>query len=105
MAETEEFDRDTNNVYGAIDEDLELQTIDNPYYGGEVYMASENDRQQRCDPGERNMEMVTAQSNIYYGLWYFHVHIMCHEDMETGYHHKLPCNIFLESKFHCEHYY
>ena len=68
MAEIEECDGEVGNVYGAIDDDLELQTIDNPYYGGEVDMLPENERHQRYNPGAGNMEIVAAQSNIYYGL-------------------------------------
>ena len=54
---------ETGNVYGAIDDDLELQTMNNPYYDGEVDMFPEDNRGQRS-----NEEIITATSNIYYGL-------------------------------------
>ena len=61
MAEIQEINGETGNVYGAIDEDMEFQTIDNPYYGGGDDMVSES-------TGRENMEMISATSNIYYGL-------------------------------------
>ena len=68
MVEYEETNDETGNIYGEIAEDLELQTIDNPYYGGEVDMDSVNNRGNRNNPNNDKEEIITATSNIYYGL-------------------------------------
>ena len=68
MAELNEINGETGNVYGAIDEDMDFQTIDNPYYGGGDDMVFESTGDQRYNPGRENMEMISATSNIYYGL-------------------------------------
>ena len=67
MAEVEHLDGDTGNVYGAIDDDLDFQTVDNPYYGGEGNLIFENNRDQ-SNLGRENVEMISATTNIYYGL-------------------------------------
>ena len=72
MANDEERNGETVNVYGAIEDDLELQNltnITNPYYDGGVDMFSENRRGQGTNPTAENEEIVSATSNIYYGLW------------------------------------
>ena len=68
MAEHQDINGEIGNVYGAIDEDMEFQTIDNPYYGGNDDMVFENTGNQRYNPGRNNMEIISAASNIYYGL-------------------------------------
>ena len=68
MVDDEVVNGEIGNVYGAIEDDIEFQTIDNPYYGGEVDLASANNGDQRNNPNERDLEIITATSNIYYGL-------------------------------------
>ena len=68
MIEDDALNGETGNVYGALDEDLELQTIDNPYYDGEGGMVFENNSVQGRNVNPGDQEIITRTSNIYYGL-------------------------------------
>ena len=54
------------DVYGDLNDSLELQVVQNPYYGGEVE-ANQNDiRPQNTD--RNDMEMITSRQNDYYEM-------------------------------------
>ena len=54
------------DVYGDINDDLELQVVENPYYGSEVETSPNNSRVTRTNVP--NMEVITSRQNDYYGI-------------------------------------
>ena len=75
-----------DDIYGDVNEDIEFKTIKNPYYGGEMndgpiaietvqnpYYGDEVNINELTPENKasnkRNMQIVTARSNIYYEAW------------------------------------
>ena len=65
MVSEEGTNENTGDIYGDINEDPKLRIIQNPYYGSEVEMDSENEEN---SPNLNNAETVTTIKNVYYEL-------------------------------------
>ena len=60
--------RDSGDIYGNIDEDIEFQGIENPYYDGEIEMSAQNTNDAKKKPNLNDTEVVTTIHNIYYEI-------------------------------------
>ena len=54
------------DVYGDVNDDLELQVVENPYYGDEVETNQNSTRTPSTDMN--NMEVITSRQNDYYEM-------------------------------------
>ena len=54
------------DVYGDINDDLELQVVQNPYYGDELE-TSHNDTGSQAT-NRQDMEVITSRQNDYYEM-------------------------------------
>ena len=66
MAYDEPSAQDLGDVYGDINDDLELQVVENPYYGCEVETSSNNSRV--TSTNVPSMEVITSRQNDYYEI-------------------------------------
>lgn len=58
--------RNSGDIYGDIDEDVDFQVIQNPYYDGEIKMSPLNTNNARKTTNLKDTEAVTVTHNIYY---------------------------------------
>ena len=60
---------DFSDIYGSINEHIEFQIMENPYYDDDEEMDNIHTTAGNNKTGLNNSEVVTAQDNIYYELW------------------------------------
>ena len=73
MVEEEQADNIAGDIYGDIDEDLdiqgsEFQVVQNPYYGGDGDIGLENKRPKTRSRKSNETEMITKTKNVYYEM-------------------------------------
>ncbi len=56
------------DIYGDINEEIEFQVIDNPYYGGEIELGAQRTNNARKKANLNDVEVVTSVRNIYYEM-------------------------------------
>ena len=56
----------SGDVYGDINDDLELQVVENPYYGYEV--ETNHSRSRMPSTNRNDMEVITSRQNDYYEM-------------------------------------
>ena len=59
---------DHGNIYGDVNDDLEFQTVQNPYYGGEEEIDINTNITGTARPDTNNTEVVTLTKNDYYEM-------------------------------------
>ena len=65
----EQITGDNNeNVYGDVNEDIEFELVQNPYYGGDVNINTNHEHTQGTMSTMTNMEVITSTSNTYYKI-------------------------------------
>ena len=60
--------RDSGDIYGNIDEGIEFQAIQNPYYDGEIEMSAQNTNNVKKKTNLNDVEVVTVTHNTYYEM-------------------------------------
>ena len=73
MVEEERINENAGDIYGDIDEDLdiqdsEFQVVQNPYYGGDGDIGLENKQPKKRNRKSNEVEMVTKTKNVYYEM-------------------------------------
>ena len=68
MMADEITNEDYGDVYGDVNDDLEFQTVQNPYYGGEEQMDINTTSTKSPRPDTNNTEVVTLTKNDYYEM-------------------------------------
>ena len=73
MVEEDRINENAGDIYGDIDEDLdiqdsEFQVVQNPYYGVDGDIALENKRPKNRSRKSNEMEMITKTKNMYYEM-------------------------------------
>ena len=66
MAYAAPSEENFNYVYGDVNDDLELQVIENPYYGDEL--ETEQPRTRTPISNMNNIELITSRQNDYYEM-------------------------------------
>ena len=67
-------------MYGDIDEDREFQNMHNPYYGDDENMISKSSSNRFGKHDPNAIDVITAQTNIYYEWSYTKFYIFGSED-------------------------
>ena len=73
MVEEERINENAGDIYGDIDEDLdiqdsEFQVVQNPYYGGDPDIGLENKKTKKRNRKSNETVMVTKTKNVYYEM-------------------------------------
>ena len=73
MVDEEGINEKAGDIYGDIDEDLniqdsEFQVVQNPYYGGDADIGLENKQTKKRNRKSNETEMITKTKNVYYEM-------------------------------------
>ena len=68
MIAHEKPNEDCGDIYGDVNDDLEFQTLQNPYYGGEEETDININITEMPRPNTNNTEVVTLAKNDYYEM-------------------------------------
>ena len=73
MVEEEQIDNIAGDIYGDIDEDLdipesEFQVVQNPYYAGDGYIVLEDEPPKNRSSKSNEVDMITKSKNVYYEM-------------------------------------
>ena len=68
MIADDKRNEDYGNVYGEVNDDLEFQPVQNPYFGGEEEMDINTNSTATQRPNTNNTQVVTLAKNDYYEM-------------------------------------
>ena len=64
----ENINEQYGNVYGDVNDDLEFETVQNPYYEGDDEINAHTNIIETPDPNTSHAEVITVTKNDYYEM-------------------------------------